>query len=191
VVLIFPREHYMVMQTLLLLTLILSLSYGFTGWQNVVKDRARLGIVSAILMGLCLLAPSPRERAYYDNFREPKGTFNQQAVKILEQMEYLQDSIVISEDEGGITFFLREEDKAKFKWNIAMRKELQPFHEYADSVGTQLYYVTPLMLYDDRYRYDEQWQAFLQQPDSFGFRKLEIDQEWFFLYDTTAIRWNK
>jgi hypothetical protein len=191
VVLIFPREHYMVMQTLLLLTLILSLSYGFTGWPNIVRDRARLGTVSAILMALCLLAPSPRERAYYDNYREPKGTFNQQAVKMLEQMEYIQDSIVISEDEGGITFFLREEDKAKFKWNIAMRKEQMPFREYADSVGTQLYYVTPLMLYDDRYRYDEDWQNFLRDPDSFGFRKLEIDQEWFFLYDTTAIRWTE
>lgn len=186
VVLIFPREHYMVMQTLLLLTAILTFSYGFTGWASPVTDRSRLGVVSAVMMLLLILSPSPESRAYFDNFRDPKGTFNQQAVKVLEQFEYKKDTIIISEDEGGITFFLREEDKARFKWTPAMWKK-SAFNHYADSMGTQLYYVTPLMLYDDRYRYDEEWQDFLKNYRQKGYEKKVIADEWYFLYDTTAV----
>jgi hypothetical protein len=187
VILIFPREHYMVMQTLLLLTLILTISYGFTGWPSPVRDRSKLGWVSAIMMGLLILAPPVENRAAFDNFREPKGTFNKQAVLILQQSELLKDTIVISEDEGGITFFLTEEEKQHFKWTPAMWKQTG-FNHYADSMGTQLYYVTPLMLYDDRYRYDEEWQSFLKDFAQRGYAKKEIAKEWYFLYDTTAIR---
>jgi hypothetical protein len=188
VILIFPREHYMVMQTLLLLTLLLTFSYGFTGWPSPVENRKRLGLVSGIMMGLLILTPSANNRPAFDNFREPKGTFNKEAVLTLQQFELLNDTIRISEDEGGIIFFLHEAEKQRFKWTPAMWKQTN-FNHYADSMGTQLYYVTPLMLYDDRYRYDEQWQDFLANYSIRGYAKKDIAEEWYFLYDTTAMRW--
>jgi|GEM_PF-2967032 len=188
VILIFPREHYMVMQVMFLMTLILSVSYGFTGWQSPVKDRSRLGLVSGVAFLLLILAPSAKGRAYFDNFRDVKGNFNKQAVLKLEKFQPLKDKVIVSEDEGGIVFFLREEQKKHYKWTPAMWKQT-PFTQYADSMSTELYYITPLMLYDDRYRYDAGWQDFLKHYRDHGFRKVSIAEEWYFLYDTTAIRY--
>lgn len=189
VILIFPREHYMVMQIILLMTLILSLSYGFTGWKSPVKDRSHLGKVSALVFLLLILAPNAENREYFDNFREVKGNFNVQSATKLNDFTFLKDTIIISEDEGGIICFLPPEKANKYKWKPAMWKKSN-FEHYADSMGTQLYYITPLMLYDDRYLYDEGWQNFLKNYSNQGFKKVEIAKEWYFLYDTTALKYN-
>jgi hypothetical protein len=102
---------------------------------------------------------------------------------------FLKDTIIISEDEGGIICFLPQEKANRYKWKPAMWKKSN-FEHYADSMGTQLYYITPLMLYDDRYLYDEGWQDFLKNYSNQGFKKVEIAKEWYFLYDTTALKYN-
>ncbi|MCO5248365.1 MAG: hypothetical protein M9887_05390 [Chitinophagales bacterium] len=188
VIFIFPREHYMVLQLLFTLSLLLSFSYGFTGWENVIKDREHIGMVSAIVLALVIFAPNPKNRAYFDNFREPKGNFNVQAAQLLENFELLKDTIAISEDEGGIICFLPTQIAQHYKWTPALRKEKTPFNHFADSLHTQLYYVTPLMLYDDRYLYDNEWQDFLKTYPERGFKKKTIADEWYFLYDTTALK---
>ena len=63
------------------------------------------------------------------------------------------------------------------------------FDHYADSMGTQLYYITPLMLYDDRYLLDSTWQEFLRDYSNEGFKKVSIAEAWYFLYDTTALKY--
>ena len=188
VILIFPREHYMVMQIVFLMTLILSLSYGFTGWSSLVKNRSHLGKVSAIVFLLLILAPNAENREYFDNFREVKGNFNVQAAKKLNNFIFLKDTIIISEDEGGIICFLPQEKTERYKWKPAMWKKTS-FDHYADSMGTQLYYITPLMLYDDRYLLDSTWQEFLRNYKTEGFEKVSVADEWYFLYDTTALKY--
>lgn len=189
VILIFPREHYMVMQIVFLMTLILSLSYGFTGWSSIVKDRSHLGKVSAIVFLLLILAPNAENREYFDNFREVKGNFNVQAAKKLNEFTFIKDTIIISEDEGGIICFLPQEKTERYKWKPAMWKKSN-FNHYADSMGTQLYYITPLMIYDDRYLYDKEWQEFIKNYSEVGFKKVSVADEWYFLYDTTALKYN-
>ncbi|MCO5232991.1 MAG: hypothetical protein LC105_04635 [Chitinophagales bacterium] len=186
VILIFPREHYMVMQVLLIMTLILSFSYGFTAWPPIGSTRNHLGLISAIILFLLWLAPNAKDRAYFDNFRDVKGNFNVQSARQLENFTLLKDTISISEDEGGIICFISEAKRDRYKWQPAMWKKSN-FNHYSDSMGTQLYYVTPLMLYDDRYLLDSEWQDFIKNYPQRGFKKLEIAKEWYFLYDTTAL----
>jgi hypothetical protein len=186
VVLIFPREHYMVLQLPLLLTMIVSFSKGIVKVPVFTEGKKGLGLTLAIGLILILFAPSSASRPYFDNFRDPKGNFNHQAVQILENMTPKQDTVNISEDEGGIIFFLNESKKKHFKWIIGTRKT-GGFNAFKDSTETQLYYVTPLMLYNEKYLNDPEWQLFIQKPDSFGFSKIEIDKEWYFLYDPKAI----
>ncbi|HZH68787.1 MAG TPA: hypothetical protein VFD65_06260 [Chitinophagales bacterium] len=188
VIVIFPREHYMVLQVILILTLILTLSYGFTGWKGLATSRTHLGIISAIVFLLILLAPSAENRPYFDNFRQPKGNFNVQSSKVLENFIPLQDTIAISENEGGIISFIPTELAQHYKWTPAVWKKTN-FKHFADSLNTQMYYVTPLFLYDDRYLYDEEWQDFLTSYSESGYKKIEIANEWYFLYDTTAVRY--
>lgn len=190
VILIFPREHYMVMQVLLIMTLILSLSYGFIGWNTIGTSRNHLGLISAFIFLLLWLAPNAKDRAYFDNFRETKGNFNVQSAQKLENFTFLKDTISISEDEGGIICFISEDKRDRYKWQPAMWKKSN-FNHYADSMGTQLYYVSPLMLYDDRYLLDDEWQDFIKNYSQKGFKKVEIAKEWYFLYDTTALKYNE
>lgn len=186
VVLIFPREHYMVLQLPLLLTFIVSPSKGIVKVPVFSEGNKGLGVTLEIGFILIILAPSSAQRPYFDNFRSPKGNFNHQAVRILENMTPKIDTVNISEDEGGIMFFLEEEKKKHFKWIIGTRKT-GAFNAFKDSTNTQLYYVTPLMLYNEKYMKDPEWQLFIQKPDSYGFSKVEIEKEWYFLYDTSAI----
>lgn len=189
VIVIFPREHYMVLQLIFSLTIILMLSYGFTGWRNVVENRNRIGIVSALVILLVWLAPSAKDRPYFDNFREPKGNFNVQAAKVLEKFTPLKDTVAISENEGGIICFIPPALSQHYKWTPAVWKEDVNFEKIADSLHTQMYYVTPLMIYDDRYLYDTEWQDFTKNYESKGYKKVSIAEEWYFLYDTTAVKY--
>lgn len=185
VIVIFPREHYMVLQLIMILTFILTFSYGFTGWNNL-ADRNKLGLVSAIVFFLLILAPNAKDRPYFDNFREPKGNFNVQAARVLQDFTPLQDTVAISENEGGIITFIPPQLTQRYKWTPAVWKKTN-FYHFADSLHTQMYYVTPLFLYDDRYLYDEEWQDFLTNYSHKGYQKVEIADEWYFLYDTNAV----
>ncbi len=189
VIVIFPREHYMVLQLILLLTLILTLSYGFTGWKNPVATRERLGLVSIFVFLLIILAPSAKSRPYFDNFREPKGNFNARAAKVLEKFTPLKDTVAISENEGGIICFIPQDKAIHYKWTPAVWKKTS-FEHFADSLKTQMYYVTPLFLYDDRYLFDPEWQKFLTDYPDRGYKKVMVADEWYFLYDTAAVKFN-
>ena len=188
VIVIFPREHYMVLQVILIATGILSLSFGFKGWDNLAVQKTNIGTISFIVFLLLIFAPNAKNRAYFDNFREPKGNFNVQAVNKLNHFKLLKDTIVISENEGGIICFLPIQKAAHFKWTPAVWKKSN-FNHFADSLKTQMYYVTPLLLYDDRYRFDPEWQNFIKNYASYGYQKVSIAQEWYFLYDTSVLKY--
>lgn len=162
--LIYPREHYFLLQLPFYLYII---ALPFTG----ISFRGRkLGLILLVLILLTpLLAPTAKKFSYFHLWHHTYGTPNNQAYR---KLNTLKDSerLVIMDNEGGMAKLIKGA-----VWVRGFEKDLQRgFYDFLAEKDPDVIYVTPALNRDKRYMLDGQWMIFSQGPQNFGYKRVPL-----------------
>lgn len=163
-ILIFPREHYFMLQLPFFLFLV---ALPFTGVHYTGK---KVGLVLLLLILLLpVLAPKAQKFSYFHLWHHTEGTPNNLAFRKLSQLKG-SDRLVIMDNEGGMAKLIKGA-----VWVRGFEKDLERgFYDFLAATDPDIIYVTPALQRDKRYMLDGQWMIFSQSPQSFGYKKVPL-----------------
>jgi hypothetical protein len=163
-ILIFPREHYFMLQLPFILYLA---ALPFTG---ISYSGKKAGLVLLLLIFLLpVLAPSAKKFTYFHLWHHTEGTPNNLAFRKLNQLKGTE-RLVIMDNEGGMAKLIKGA-----VWVRGFEKELERgFYDFLAVTNPDIIYVTPALQRDKRYMLDGQWMIFSMNPQSFGYKKVPL-----------------
>lgn len=166
-VLIYPRDHYLLLQMpLLLFAIALFFPAGEGG-----KQVSRLAAVAGAGILLAAMAPSGGKVTYFDHWDGRTDTRNYQAIQYLRGLEIEQPTQLL-ENEGGLTVYAGQ-PQLRSVFPVDLRYE----GSLADYVAAQpvgIIFVSTLLLEDPNLEGDRPWQDFLADPSVLSFRRQEL-----------------
>ena len=175
--LIYPREHYQVMQ-LPLVFVLLSLLLARSG-PGPVAATTPWKVYYAILL-LTLVALVPRAGVLIKN----QGKLDDTHLNVIRAIRELniRRKVNLLEAEGGYYIYLGE----NYRWVVLYTKDTG-FNAFMKRENVNMVYVSPGMLQNYRYRDDAEWQAFLNNYQRHGFRKVPIPRSPYYLLVADAL----
>jgi hypothetical protein len=167
--LIYPREHYIMLQVPLLFLIATPLLFiHFRREFN--RQRALIGIG---LLTIVLFALMPRG-AKFDHFavwQDRKGPVNLSAINTINEMD-IQEPYTIILNEGNIDPYLHNPDVFSLV-GYAQLKGI-PFRQAIDTFHVGMVYVTSLLEDDPFYQRDTSWMHFLSDPSTLNFDRVDL-----------------
>ena len=165
-IVVFPRQHYLFLQMLLVLLLLMAVL------QPIFK-RIVLSPVLFILFGGCLLLATPNVRQYsflkVNNdtnslcnkalVRELAGAYSDKPHTLFTNMPFVRGMLPVSFREVNTIF-----DKKKHV----------PFQHYLDSAKIDIVILTPATFRDPHIIFDSSWTQFVRNYPDYGFKKKEL-----------------
>ena len=182
ILLIYPREHYLILQGFILIVII---AYLFA---KTVRDRITLPLSCLIAFlvffatpniakgwciapNLCFFPPTGGEKIVLEN----RNTL--EFIKALEKRnfpaEMPRDLIKFLEAEGGYEIYLGDAYTRIFEW---WKAEAEPFDRFLRDREINTILESPNLLTHPSYRDDETFQAFLANPQQYQFIRFPIPQ---------------
>ncbi|CAA9279422.1 MAG: hypothetical protein AVDCRST_MAG56-3620 [uncultured Cytophagales bacterium] len=176
-ILIYPREHYQVMQLPLGLVL-LSLLLGGPGSGRAAGSTA-WNVYYAVLL-VTLVALVPRAGGITKNQGKLDDT-NLNVIRAIRQLN-VSGNVNLLEGEGGYHIYLGE----NYSW-VAIYAKDTGFNAFMKRENVNMVYVSTGMLENYRYRDDAEWHAFLNNYQQYGFRKVPIPRSPYYLLVADAL----
>lgn len=167
-ILIYPRDHYLVMQMLLVVMFLVILIK-----QIDIKLQLPPVVILSFMVVLFLLSPKADKYAYFNLLRKNEGTPNKMAIKKLNEIYKQQDTLVVFEHEGGLINFIKGDDSKK-KWLSRLGMDTA-FVPYILKEKVNVIYYTDFLSLDPKIKNDSTWQKLIQNPSSLDFIKVELE----------------
>ncbi len=165
-ILIYPREHYFILQLPLFIFFIGTFFYQSSEKKG--KMGYKISIVFLIFFIGTFVSPKAKDFAYFDLWRKEKSLCNQKVIAYLKERNF-KGQIEILENEGGLNSFLPK----NFKWVQGYTKD-ESWNNYLAIKNINVIYITPSLLTDTRFVEDKEWLKFIEQPSKYGFTKIKI-----------------
>ncbi|MBK7504707.1 MAG: hypothetical protein IPI52_06370 [Bacteroidetes bacterium] len=165
-ILIYPREHYFILQLPLFIFFIGT--FFFQSSEKKGKMGYKISIVFLIFFIGTFVSPKAKDFAYFDLWRKEKSLCNQKVIAYLKERNF-KGQIEILENEGGLNSFLPK----NFKWVQGYTKD-ESWNNYLAIKNINVIYITPSLLTDTRFVEDKEWLKFIEQPSKYGFTKIKI-----------------
>jgi hypothetical protein len=161
ILLIYPREHYLILQLPLVFCII---SLWFTGRTS--HSYLMTGIIIFSIFVFSLIgSPKAKDFVYFDLYRnKPHEMRNYHAVQYIRKLN-IQDSIKVIDNEGYFNNFLRPfKDRG---WGGYEAKS--DFYTFMKQKKINLLYVTPTLVEDKYLSKDSNFVHLMEKPEDFGF----------------------
>lgn len=162
-ILIYPREHYFVLQLPIILFFLLILFFD----ENAVANNAKIKIpLTLLLVGLLLFVSPGAKDFHYFNLWNNSFTGSQPNLKTIQYLRnhLKKHELIILENEGGINSYLPK----NYKWQRGFTKDTN-WDKFLADKSIDIIYVTPLLKTDPRFVKDIEWQNFVKNPEKNGF----------------------
>jgi hypothetical protein len=165
--LIYPRDHYLIMQVLLVvLFIVLSLNTLQITLQNSL-------IILLVFLFAFMIAPKAEKFDYFNLLRKNEGRPNYAAIDTLNSIYKGNDTLTIFEHEGGIINFIEgSEDKKRWLSRLGMDTTFIP---YIQREKVNVIYHSDFMSLDPKIDGDNTWHLFIENPEQYGFRKVVLE----------------
>lgn len=165
-ILIYPREHYFILQLPLFVLFIATFFYHDSTSNR--KMGYKISIAFIMFLMMISISPKSKDFHYFDLWRQEKSMCNMKAIAYLKEKNY-KSNIKILENEGGLNSFLPK----NYKWVQGYTK-IENWNNYLAQKNINVIYITPSLLSDKRFAEDKEWSKFVQQPNNYGFTKVTI-----------------
>lgn len=178
-VLIYPREHYLVLLLPLLFFIIIGLLNPLFS-----KRIARENILLCILGLLSILfVPKAKDYNYYNIWGQYDEQHNAKAIAVIKDLG-IKERINLLESEGGIYVFIRK----NISYVHGFYKQ-DSFYEFLQHKKINMIYVSPILQADKHFYQDKEWQDFENNYEKYGFQKVPIaSNEKYYLYFLKTLR---
>jgi hypothetical protein len=179
-VIIYPREHYLIIQ--LTLGYFLLLLWLLPAGENAPDLPMKVTFPLAIAFGAMLVFATPRVFDYttYKVWGEYKGVKNVKGIQAIRSFGITDKQVNMLELEGGYAEYVRKgyqnaaDYRTKnYKWIIGIYKE-DPFYAYLEKENINMVYVTDVLATCRIYTEDPEWNDFLVNYREKGWRKFLI-----------------
>lgn len=180
ILLIYPRDHYLLLQVPLLWCLIAILFTGRTKTSNLMS-----GSFILVLFFFCLkFASNAKDFSYFDLYRSTPSLRNVAAINWIKKQE-TKDSIRVMDNEGYFNNFLHPfKDRG-----IGGYEVVGAFKDYIVQKKINLFYVTPSLITDQHLVKDATFLHFLEHPEQSGFYKASFGNfDSYFIIDSLLIK---
>jgi hypothetical protein len=174
-VLIFPREHYILLQMPFYLAFIAFIF--FLVFKN--SGGFQLNLIAILFLGVFVLLfiPNKERLTYFDFFQNRTETPNNRALEQLRSYKYerysKENKLQMLENEGGLSVYTMKEEVLS---NIPLyNTDSLTFFEFMDKSNIELIYVTPSIISDPILKTYPFWEEFINNPEEFNFKKLPIE----------------
>lgn len=164
-ILIYPREHYFILQLPFILFFLMILFFDENSAKNNAKNKIPLTII--LIGGLMFLSPGAKDFRYFNLWNDDfiGSQPNLHTIRYLQtQYHTSKNEINILENEGGINSYLGK----KYKWQRGFSKDTG-WNLFLREKNIDIIYVTPLLRNDPRFVKDPEWQNFVKNPEKNGF----------------------
>lgn len=169
----YTREHYLLLQMplfFLLIALILAPESAkvtsMPAWLNFL-----LLPVTAVV--LWLASPGLKDYKTYDVWEEYTYPSNKKTIEALRVLNF-QQPVNELDHEGGFFIYMGR----NYKWVSPFKKEgTINFEAYLKKENINMVYVTKALLSNPLFRKDPSFQLFISSPESFGFKKVNLEKE--------------
>ena len=155
----YPRSHYII--------LLLPLIYLTVG-QMIMPFKFNTGVKNVISFCFIILVSFfliPRLSSFYSSRSNFKNLIAVQSIKNLN----IKKRINILENEGGLNVYLPE----NYKW-IKLESKQGNFDEFVEKRKINMIYSSQSLINSVQLKRDSTWFEFLNNPDTFGFQKLNM-----------------
>lgn len=164
--LIYPRDHYLVMQVLLIILLIAIYLKSIK-----IDSPSRLWALF-ILLTAFLISPEAKDFEFFNLLRKNEGTPNAEAIHKLNEIYTGADSLIIFDHEGGIVNFVEEGDDKKL-WLTRLGMDTT-FVPYIQKEKVNVIYHSDFLYRDPKINKDSTWQAFISNPEAYDFERVNL-----------------
>jgi len=173
-ILIYPRDHYLLLQMPLLIFLAALI---FKGLKGSVKRDLILTVVGGVF--LLLFAPGKEAINHFDHWDYRMETHNRKAIEFLRTIE-TDTTTYLLEDEGGLTVYAQNPQlRSLFPVDLEYEGSML---DYVLQKDVKLIFMSIIMNEDPNLTGDERWDSFKEDPAPYGFRKINLpESETYFL----------
>ena len=180
--LIYPREHYIMLQIPLLFLIVtpLLLIHFKTDFN---KFRTMIGIVMMTIVIFVLMPKGPK----FDHFavwQDRTGPVNLSAINTINEMG-LDETYTVILNEGNIDTYLHNPNVTSLV-GYAQLKGI-PFNQAIDTFNVKMIYVTSLLEDDPFYDLDDTWLEFLVDPSTLNFERIDLETPYSYLLVDQAL----
>jgi len=164
---VFPREHYFLLQLPFLLWMV---AMPFVQVTNILfRPVAGNFLMPVLVIVLAIFSPTAKKFEYFHLWHFTEGTPNSDAYRLIQPLKGTK-RLVIMENEGGLAKLVKGA-----QWVRGFEKTIdQGFYDFMADKDPDIIYVTPALSRDLRYSLDGQWMVFSQSPYSFGYTKVAL-----------------
>ena len=167
-ILIYPRNHYLVLLVPLVGTLLIA-SLNFIA--TLKKSLTTIGIIA--LVGLfVLLGPKAGDYKYFE-IRKEEGILNNQMAVAMFQNVTLTQPVTMLSNEGDFAEFAHK----KIRWIVPSSKKQEGFSTFLENENPDIIYLTQSIYKNPYYANDQSWNTFLKQYEEYGYQKKMLDEE--------------
>lgn len=165
--LIYPRDHYLIMQVLLVvLFIVLSLNTLKITFNNSL-------IILLVFLFAFMIAPRAEKFEYFNLLRKNEGRPNYEAIKKLNEIYTGKDTLTIFEHEGGIINFIEgSEEKRRWLSRLGLDTTFVP---YIQRERVNVIYHSDFLYLDPKINQDSTWHRFIANPELYGFVKINLE----------------
>jgi len=173
-ILIYPRDHYLLLQMPILLFLAALIFKGLGG--SVQRDLVLTIVGGAFLV---LFSPTKGEINHFDHWDYRMETHNRKAIELLRTVQ-TDTTTYLLEDEGGLTVYAQNPDlRSLFPVDLEYEGSMV---DYILANDVKMVFVSIIMDEDPNLVDDEAWASFKKDPAPFGYEKILLpESETYFL----------
>lgn len=163
VVLIYPRDHYTLTLGILALIIVAVMLFKKDGSTTPISVQS----IAAFICVLFVITPSFAQSWRYEH-HTPQNNTNLNTILFIKSLGIHQETTILESD-GGYIYFLDR----NFHWVPGYTKAVG-FNQLMRTDAIDMIVVGPKLITDSRFTDDQEWQAFLNNYQAQGFKRVEI-----------------
>ena len=161
-IIVFPREHYFVLQIPFILFVMLSV-LDF----QIPPNRFYKSLVIIFSICILLFGPNAKNFKYFNLFNlKDEGAYVKDVIIYLKDAD-IKEEVNLLENEGGITYLLTP----NYTWCRGFG-DAESWNAFQKEKNINMIYVSSF-LEQNRFKLDDSWSEFIQNPEQHGFVKIK------------------
>lgn len=176
--LIFPREHYIILQIPFYLTLMLWLLVPTIDLKSTFSFK---GFFLIVFIGalLILMMPKSKDYVFFTIRKQDKVLNNQVALTLLNNLE-VKDTVKLLNFEGDFSYIIGR----NYRWMKPNEKRDTAFIEFVSKHSPEIIYCTETAFKNPWYDDDSSWHQFIANPEKYNYQPVSLGQnlEEYFLF---------
>lgn len=169
VILIFPRNHYLILQLPLFIFIITLI------FQGTANDNSSGNLLASLVLGVVLLLVTPKagDFEYFNFWKGEQNTNNLKAIKIMRQLSQ-NSEVRTTQSEGALGAFVMSKN-----FSVIQASDFHDFEimNHIKENDINLVYCSTFLLKSPFIKKGvEEWEYFIQNPDEAGWTKIVLTE---------------